>query len=120
METAQTTIVERAMPAVSDPRLAAEIAGRIVARSPRLTNAATETERRTEAAALFELAERLQRALKRNIEYGYSETELETLRVTAERLRENLSAQNGLVVARIDATGRLTDTIAQSFEAAQG
>ena len=120
VETAQTTIVERAMPAVSDARLAAEIAGRIVARSPRLTNAATETEHRTEAAALFELAERLQRALERNIEYGYSETELETLRVTAERLRENLSAQNGLVVTRIDATGRLTDTIAQSFEAAQG
>ena len=51
VETAQTTIVERAMPAVSDARLAAEIAGRIVARSPRLTNAATETERETQAAA---------------------------------------------------------------------
>ncbi|MDD9981309.1 MAG: TMAO reductase system sensor histidine kinase/response regulator TorS, partial [Gammaproteobacteria bacterium] len=120
VETAQTTIVERAMPAVSDARLAAEIAGRIVARSPRLTNAATETERETEVAALFRLAERLQQALERNVEYGYSETELETLRVTAERLRENLSAQNELVAARIDATGRLTDTVAQSLEAAQG
>ena len=120
VETAQTTIVERAMPAVSDARLAAEIAGRIVARSPRLTNAATESERETEAAALFRLAERLQQALERNVEYGYSETELETLRVTAERLRENLSAQNELVAARIDATGRLADTVAQSLEAAQG
>ena len=120
VETAQTTIVERAMPAVSDARLAAEIAGRIVARSPQLTNAATETERETEAAALFELAERLQQALNRNVEYGYSETELETLRVAAERLRENLSAQNALVAARIDATGSLTDTIGQSLEAAQG
>ena len=120
VETAQTTIVERAMPAVSDARLAAEIAGRIVARSPRLTNAATESERETEAAALFRLAERLQQALERNVEYGYSETELETLRMTAERLRENLSAQNELVAARIDATGRLTDTVAQSLEAAQG
>ena len=120
VETAQTTIVERAMPAVSDARLAAEIAGRIVARSPRLTNAATETERETEAAALFRLAERLQQALERNVEYGYSETELETLRVTAERLRENLSAQNELVATRIDATGRLAATIAQSLEAAQG
>ena len=108
------------MPAVSDAREAAEIAGRIVARSPRLTNAATETERNTEAAALFELAERLRQALDRNVEYGYSDTELETLRATAERLRENLSAQNGLVAARIDATGRLADTIAQSLEAAQG
>ena len=120
VETAQTTIVERAMPAVSDARLAAEIAGRIVARSPRLTNAATESERETEAAALFELAERLRRALERNVEYGYSETELETLRATAERLRENLSAQNERVAARIDATGRLTGAIAQSLEAAQG
>ena len=120
VETAQTTIVERAMPAVSDARLAAEIAGRIVARSPRLTNAATETERGTEAAALFQLAERLQQALDRNVEYGYSDTELETLGVTAERLRDNLSAQNGLVATRIDVTGRLTDTIAQSLEAAQG
>ena len=120
VETAQTTIVERAMPAVSDARLAAEIAGRIVARSPRLTNATTEPDRASEAAALFELAERLRQALDRNIEYGYSDTELETLRVTAERLRENLSAQSGLVAARIDATGRQTDSIAQSLEAAQG
>ena len=119
VETAQTTIVERAMPAVSDARLAAEIAGRIVARSPRLTNAATETERGAEAAALFELAERLRQALDRNVEYGYSETELETLRVTAERLRDNLSAQNELVAARIDATGRLAGTIAQSLDAAE-
>ena len=120
VETAQTTIVERAMPAVADARLAAEIAGRIVARSPRLTNAATEAEREAEAAALFRLAERLQAALNRSAGYGYSETELETLRVTAERLRENLSAQNSLVTARIDAAGRLADTIAQALEAAQG
>ena len=120
VETAQTTIVERAMPAVADARLAAEIAGRIVARSPRLTNAATETEREAEADALFELADRLRRVLGRNVEYGYSDTELETLRATAERLRDNLSAQNGLVTDRIDATGRLAATIAQSLEAAQG
>ena len=120
VETAQTTIVERAMPAVADARLAAEIAGRIVARSPRLTNAATETEREAEAEALFELADRLRRVLGRNVEYGYSDTELETLRATAERLRDNLSAQNGLVTDRIDATGRLADTIAQSLQAAQG
>ena len=120
VETAQTTIVERAMPAVSDARLAAGIAGRIVARSPRLTNAATESDREAEAAALFELAERLGKVLARHVEYGYSETELETLRITAERLRENLSAQNELVAARIDATGRLTESIAQSLQAAQG
>ena len=120
VETAQSTIVERAMPAVSDARLAAEIAGRIVARSPRLTNAATETEREAEAATLFRLAERLQRALDRSVGYGHSETEIETLRVTAERLHENLDAQNGLVASRIEAAGRLSDTIAQSLEAAQG
>ena len=106
VETAQTTIVERAMPAVADARLAAEIAGRIVARSPRLTNAATETERESESRALFELAESLGQALNRNVEYGYSETQLETSRVVAERLRDNLIAQNGLVAARIGATGR--------------
>ena len=120
VETAQTTIVERAMPAVADARLAAEIAGRIVARSPRLTNAATEAEREAEAEALFELADRLRQVLGRNVEYGYSDTELETLRATAERLRDNLSAQNGLVRDRIDATRRLADAIAQSLEAAQG
>ena len=120
VETAQTTIVERAMPAVSDARLAAEIAGRIVARSPRLTNAATETERETEAAALFRLAERLERVLNRNVAYGHSGTGLDTLRVNAERLRENLGAQNRLVAARIDATGRLAGAIGQSLQAAQG
>ena len=120
VESAQTTIVERAMPAVADARLAAEIAGRIVARSPRLTNAVTETEREAEAAALFELADRLRQALDRNVEYGYSETQLETLHVTAERLRDNLSAQNALVAARIDTVRRLSDAVAQSLEAAQG
>ena len=120
VESAQTTIVERAMPAVADARLAAEIAGRIVARSPRLTNAVTETEREAEAAALFELADRLRQALDRNVEYGYSETQLETLHVTAARLRDNLSAQNALVAARIDTVRRLSDAVAQSLEAAQG
>ena len=120
VESAQTTIVERAMPAVADARLAAEIAGRIVARSPRLTNAVTETEREAEAAALFELADRLRQALDRNVEYGYSETQLETLHVTAERLRDNLSAQNALVAARIDTVRRLSDAVARSLEAAQG
>ena len=120
VETAQTTIVERAMPAVSDARLAAEIAGRIVARSPRLTNAATEAERGAEAAALFRLAERLQQVLARNVEYGHSDTDIETLRVAARRLRDNLSAQNELVAARIDAMARLAAIIAQSLEAAQG
>ena len=42
------------------------------------------------------------------------------MRVTAERLRENLSEQNALVAARIDAAGRLSGTIAQALEAAQG
>ena len=120
VETAQTTIVERAMPAVSDARLAAELAGRIVARSLWFNNAATERVREAEAAALFQLAERLRQALARNVEYGYSATELETLRVTAEHLRENLSAQSALVAARIDAAGRLTRAIGQSLEAAQG
>ena len=120
VETAQTTIVERAMPAVADARLAAEIAGRIVARSPRLTNAATETEREAEAEALFDLAESLRQALDRNVEYGYSETQLETLRVAAERLHDNLIAQNGMVAARIDATGRLSDAVARSHQAARG
>ena len=69
---------------------------------------------------MFELAGRLRQALDRNVEYGYSDTELETLRATAERLRDNLSEQNGLVAARIDATGRPAGTIAQSLEAAQG
>ena len=120
VENAQTTIVERAMPAVADARLVAEIAGRIVARSPRLTNAATETERETEAAALFALAERLRQALDRNAEYGYSETQFETLRDTAERLRENLSAQNALVATRINTAGRLSEVVAQALEAAHG
>ena len=119
VESAQTTIVERAMPAVADARLAAEISGRIVARSPRLTNAISQPQRETQAAALFALAERLQEVLNRNIEYGYSETELETLREAANRLRDNLSAQNELVAVRIDAIERLSLSTARSLGAAQ-
>ena len=119
VKSAQTTIVERAMPAVTDARLAAEISGRIVARSPRLTNATSQLQRETQAAALFQLAERLQEVLSRNVEYGYSDTELETLRATAEKLRDNLSAQNELVAVRIDATERLSLNTAGSLQAAQ-
>ena len=121
VETAQTTIVERAMPAVADARLAAEIARENCRTQP--PGSPTRRRRRSarrRAAALFRLAERLQAALSRSAGYGYSETELETLRVTAERLRENLGAQNALVTARIDAAGRLADTISQALEAAQG
>ena len=120
VESAQSTIVERAMPAVTGAHLAAEISGRIIARSPRLTNAATQAEREIQAATLFQLAERLQDVLNRNVEYGYSDTELETLRLTAEHLGDNLSAQNELVAARIDASERLSVGTAESLAAAQG
>ena len=120
VSTAQTTIVKRAMPAVVDARRAAEISARIIARSPLLTNAATQAERLAEAEALFGQAEYLGLMLERMLEYGYGDAHIIGSQQTADGLLNNLKRQNSLVSKRIDFSHRLSQTTQSSISAAQG
>jgi len=119
VETAQTTIVERAMPAVSAARRAAEISARIVTRSPRLTNARSQAVRETEAVALFRQAEQLRAVLGRIAEYGYSAERVVALRETAKELAQNLKQKNTLVSSRIYMTEKLRNSTVAAASAAQ-
>ena len=119
VETAQTIIVERAMPAVSAARGAAEISARIVTRSPRLTNARTQSVREAEATVLFRQAQRLHELLGAIEEFGYSPERIVSLRETADNLAQNLREENTLVSSRIDMTEQLSVSTKDATLAAQ-
>ncbi len=117
---AQTSIVERAMPAVADARQVAEISNEIIARAPLLISATDQTIREEEAHALFAQAEMLRDTLKRASAYGYDDARLTSLDQLAEELISSLQAQNVLVGRRIDLSATLANAIGDSLSAAQG
>ena len=119
VETAQTTIVERAMPALSAARGAAEISARIVTRGPRLTNAQSQDVRATEAATLFRQAAELRTVLSRIAGFGYSTERVIALRETADKLAQNLTEENALVANRISMMQLLRRSTADTVAAAQ-
>ncbi|MBT3558592.1 MAG: TMAO reductase system sensor histidine kinase/response regulator TorS [Rhodospirillales bacterium] len=120
VDEAQTSIVERAMPAVADARHVAEISNELIARAPLLTSAANQVIREEEAQKLFEQAETLRDTLKRTHEYGYDDARLTSLDQLAEDLIATLHEQNTLVAQRIDLSASLTSDIRDSLAAAQG
>ena len=119
VEQAQSTIVERAMPAVTQARRAAEISARIVTRSPRLTNAGEQDIREAEAQALFRQADQLVELLSRLADFGYNPERVTQLGDTANRLQGGLHETNTLVAAHIDMTGQLHRAARESADAAQ-
>ena len=119
VETAQTTIVDDAMPAVADARRMAEIAGRIIARAPLLTSATTQSAREVEAAALVVQAVRLGDVLERIGAYGYDD-ELPALRQRADLLLENVKKQDQMVARRIELTERMLAAVKSFLGTAQG
>ena len=119
VQDAQTTIVERALPAVADTRAVAEIAAQIIARGPLLTNAASQTVREREATALIRQATALQVLLERATAYGHDDERLASLGAVANNLLENLRTQNDLVSRRIELVDRQGETIKDSLAAAE-
>ncbi|MEX0924038.1 MAG: TMAO reductase system sensor histidine kinase/response regulator TorS [Rhodovibrionaceae bacterium] len=120
IDEAQRTIVDRAMPAVSDARKVSELSGRVIARGPLLTSAAAQQTREREAAVLFRLAEELTLLLERAEQYGFDDDKVESLRTAAEQVYDNLRRQNRLVERRIGLDGDLSELIQESLAAAQG
>ncbi len=120
VEEAQTSIVERAIPAVADARSVAEISSEIIARAPLLINAEDQLTRQREAEALFRQAEGLRATLKRTGTYGYDDERLASLDQSAEALISALREQNTLVARRIGLSAALSRVIGDSLEAAQG
>lgn len=119
IDDAQSSIVERAMPAVADARQVAEISNEIIARAPLLISAADQATREEEAGALFAQAETLRGTLKKAREYGYDDARLISLDQLAEELISSLQEQNALVGNRINLSASLTNAIRDSLSAAQ-
>jgi two-component system sensor histidine kinase TorS len=116
VEDAQSTIVDRAMPAVIDARAIAEASARIIARGPLLTNATSQTRREVEATVLFKETEDLRDLLAAG---GETVGERRSgLQAVADGLRGNLEQQNDLVSRRIDRSAGLTTLLNGSLVAA--
>lgn len=107
VKTAQTTIVDRTMPAISDARAIAELSAKITARGPILTSARTQEDRETEVAALAHQGAQLVQLLDRMEQAGPGAREVGAIRDTAEQLLQDLQDQNELVRRRIN----LNDTL---------
>ncbi len=120
VEKAQTSIVERAMPAVADARNVAEISSEIIARARLLINAEDQVTRQREAEVLFKQAEDLRVILKRTKEYGYDDERLGSLDQSAGALIVALREQDTLVAQRIELSASLASVTRDSLEAAQG
>ena len=118
VDTAQTTIVDQAMPAIAEGRIIAETSGQIGAHGALLANAATQAERQAEADILRSTTDLLAARLDALEGYGFPEREVAELRGVVSALTANLDRQDGIVAARIGMNAVLAATIARTLEAA--
>ena len=120
IEVTQSTIVDRALPAVVDTEAVARLSAQIIARGPLMTNAATQDARRIEAAAIARRAAEME-ALIGDIEgYRIGSEETAALRNGVQDLLKNLEQQNHLVERRIDLSNELNTRVDDTLSAAQG
>ena len=119
VETAQVTIVERAMPAVTDAQAIAEVSAQITARGPLLASATTQAIRADEAQILARRVDELDDLLKRTQSYGYDAAPLSALSQVADRIHANLQAADELVERRILMTALVSGSVSRSLLAAQ-
>ncbi|MEE9590864.1 MAG: TMAO reductase system sensor histidine kinase/response regulator TorS [Hyphomicrobiaceae bacterium] len=119
VETAQNTIVERAMPAVAHAREIAEVANQIIVRAPLLTNARSHVAREETASTLFRQANTLQDILDQVRRYGYDDKRIDDLVSSAGLLTSNLRELNKLGASRFDLKREFSQSVQQSIAAAQ-
>lgn len=117
---AQSTIVDRAMPALDEMREAAETSARLIARVPALTNATDQNRRQVEEAALFAEAEAFRDLIARIRTRDFDPGRVEGLSATADHLLRNLARQSELVERRIDLVDRADEMTADAIAAATG
>ncbi|MEM7171601.1 MAG: TMAO reductase system sensor histidine kinase/response regulator TorS [Pseudomonadota bacterium] len=119
IETTQTTIVEKALPAVADAQAVAEISARVIAQGSLLTNASSQPVRQRVSQAIERRAQNLEELLARIESYDLRSDQLPALRQSVTRLLSNLSQQDDLVSARIFRSERLGQDIESGLTAAQ-
>jgi two-component system sensor histidine kinase TorS len=119
IDTAQSTITERALPAAADAEEIARISAQIIARGPLLTGAETHYARLQEAGALAARAAELETKLARIETYALDSAEPESLRQGVVSLLANLRQQDDLVARRITLSERLDRAINDALSAAQ-
>ena len=118
VEEAQSTITERALPAVADAHKIADLAGQIIAGGAVLDNTESQEQRVAEADRLFARADELQDLLNRMVAYGYDDDDVAPVRALAGSLIENLHSQNALVEERLALDETFAERIGASLEAA--
>ena len=118
VDTAQTTIVDQALPAISEGRIIAETSTQIAAHGALLANAAGQAERQTQAQILRSTTDLLSARLDALEGYGFPAQEVAALRGEVSALAANLGRQDEIVAARIGMNAVLTATIARTLDAA--
>ncbi len=118
VDTAQTTIVDEAMPAIAEGRIIAETSTQIAAHGALLATAESQSERQTQANILRSTTDLLSARLDALEGYGFPEQEVDELRGVVSALSANLDRQNELVDARIGMTAALAASIARTLDAA--
>lgn len=117
---AQSTIVDRAMPALDEVREAAETSARLIARVPALTNATNQKRREIEEAALFAEAEAFRELFQRIRTRDFDPARVDELSDTAEHLLRNLTRQSELVERRINLVDQANEMTTDAIAAATG
>ena len=118
VDTAQTTIVDQAMPAIAEARIIAETSSQIAAHGAMLANATSQDERRAEAETLRSTTDLLSARLDALEGYGFPEQEVAELRGVVSALAANLDRQDEIVAARIGMNAVLVASIARTLDAA--
>ena len=116
----QAFITRSAMPAATEARGVAEASARLIARSPRLIEAASDEERQAQAAILFSEANDLSQAIANFGRYGFDPAAIGELQASVERIIDNVAAQDDLVMRRLALNQHVADLVAEAQDAARG
>jgi len=115
---AQSTIVERAIPALDEVRETAEASARLIARVPTLTEAATELRRRQAETALLAEADALRGLIEGIRGRDLPADGIEALSRAIEQLLANIEQQSALVKRRIALVERSQSMTRNAIDAA--
>ena len=118
VDTAQTTIVDEALPAIAEGRIIAETSTQIAAHGALLATAETQAERQAQARVLQSTTDLLSARLDALEGYGFPEQEVNELRGVVSALAANLDRQDELVAARIGMNAALAASVARTLDVA--
>ena len=118
VDTAQTTIVDEAMPAIAEGRIIAETSTQIAAHGALLATAENQAERQAQANILRSTTDLLSARLDVLEGYGFPEQEVAELRGVVSALAANLDRQDEIVAARIGMNAVLAASVARTLDAA--